>query len=89
LKGRSTTRVWTSFRPSSGKSREAIEALVAELAPEPDVEASVRKLPACPAPPAPMPAPTQVTMSVPTEQGLAGREDEARQGGQATPAYPS
>jgi hypothetical protein len=51
---------------ASGRSREGIDALVAELAPQPDVEASVRKLPTVTAPPAPTPAPIHVTMSVPT-----------------------
>jgi hypothetical protein len=50
---------------ASRRSREAIDALVAELAPQPDVEASVRKLPTFTAPP-PAPAPAHVTMRVPT-----------------------
>jgi 5-methylcytosine-specific restriction endonuclease McrA len=51
---------------ASGRSREGIDALVAELAPQPDVEASVRKLPAFKGRPAP-PEPAQVTMNVSTE----------------------
>ncbi|MGH2605117.1 MAG: HNH endonuclease [Anaerolineales bacterium] len=49
-----------------GRSREGIASLVAELAPQPDVESSVRKLPTFTAP-APTAAPSQVTMGVPTE----------------------
>jgi hypothetical protein len=40
---------------ASGRPRRDIEALLAELAPQPDVLPSVRRLPARPAPPAPTP----------------------------------
>jgi hypothetical protein len=45
-----------------GRSRDEIEVLVAELAPRPDVPATVRKLPTCTAPPA---APTVLEMAAP------------------------
>src|SRR5258706_11706000 len=44
---------------ASGRSRRQIEALVAELAPRPDVPSSVRKLPM----PAPVPAPTPMPVT--------------------------
>jgi hypothetical protein len=53
------------FARASGATRKQIEALVAELAPRPDVPSSVRKLPA-PAAPTPPAAPTQVAMTVPS-----------------------
>ena len=43
---------------ASGRSRREIEALVAELAPRPDVPSSVRRLPTAPPAPPVMPAPT-------------------------------
>src|SRR5207247_603105 len=43
---------------ASGRSRRQIEALVAELAPRPDVPSSVRKLPTAPPAPPVMPAAT-------------------------------
>jgi hypothetical protein len=52
---------------ASGRSRQQIEALVAELAPRPDVPSSVRKLPtftAMPAAPAPAAAPASATSLV-------------------------
>jgi len=45
---------------ASGRSRREIEALIAELAPRPDVPSSVRKLPTATPAPAPIPAPTLV-----------------------------
>jgi hypothetical protein len=47
---------------ASGRSRSKIEALVAELAPQPDVPTSVRKLPTFTAPP-PAPAPAGMGVS--------------------------
>src|SRR5688572_6901698 len=47
---------------ASGRTRHAIEALVAELAPQPDVPASVRKLPAFIATPAPSTTPAPVAI---------------------------
>ena len=68
---------------ASGRRRREIEALIAELAPRPDVRSSIRKLPtATPAPP-PMPAPapnsaprptsapTPLTASIPTAKPIA------------------
>jgi 5-methylcytosine-specific restriction endonuclease McrA len=52
---------------ASRRSRDAIDALVAELRPQPDVRASVRKLPTLTAPPASTATPTQVVTSVATE----------------------
>jgi len=51
---------------ASGRSRREIEALIAELAPRPDVRSSIRKLPtATPAlPPMPEPAPTSAPTPV-------------------------
>ena len=46
---------------ASGRNRHAIEALVAELAPQPDVPASVRKLPTFTAKPASSATPAAVT----------------------------
>src|SRR5260221_6591298 len=43
---------------ASGRSRREIEALIAELAPRPDVPSSVRKLPTAPPAPPVMPAAT-------------------------------
>jgi hypothetical protein len=54
---------------ASGRSLERIDALVAELAPQADVRASVRKLPTFTAP-LPTPAPAEAAMSVPTEPAL-------------------
>src|SRR5437879_6025472 len=45
---------------ASGRSRRQIEALVAELAPRPDVPSSVRRLPTATPAPAVIPAPTLV-----------------------------
>jgi hypothetical protein len=50
---------------ASGRTSKQIEALVAELAPRPDVPLSVRKLPAPAAPPLSA-APTEVVMSLPS-----------------------
>jgi hypothetical protein len=50
---------------ASGRTSKQIEALVAELAPRPDVPSSVRKLPAPAAPPLSA-APTEVVMSLPS-----------------------
>jgi len=47
---------------ASGRSRRQIEALVAELAPRPDVPSSVRKLPTGTPAPAPIPAPAPTLM---------------------------
>jgi len=52
---------------ASGGSRREIEALVAELAPQPDVPSSVRKLPTVTAPPPSTAAPPQASTSVPSE----------------------
>jgi hypothetical protein len=51
---------------ASGRSRREIEALVAELAPRPDVRSSIRKLPTATAtlPPMPAPAPTSAPTSI-------------------------
>jgi len=52
---------------ASGRSRQQIEALVAELAPQPDVPSSVRKLPTFTAMPfSATPTPGATSMSVPT-----------------------
>jgi len=59
---------------ASGRSRREIEALVAELAPRPDVATSVRKLPT-PAP-KPLPATTPCSPATPTESA-SGRSSEA------------
>ena len=52
---------------ASGRNRHAIEALVAELAPQPDVPASLRKLPTFTATPASSAAPAPVATSVSCE----------------------
>jgi 5-methylcytosine-specific restriction endonuclease McrA len=52
---------------ASGQNRRAIDALVAELRPQPDVRASVRKLPTFTATPPPTARPTQVETGVPAE----------------------
>jgi len=49
---------------ASGRSRREIEALVAELAPRPDVPSSLRKLPTATPAPALMPAATSTAMRV-------------------------
>jgi hypothetical protein len=51
---------------ASRRNREAIDALVAELRPQPDVRASVRKLPTPVATPAAMPTSNPMATSVPT-----------------------
>ena len=56
---------------AKGRSRRQIEALVAELAPRPDVPSSVRKLPTFTAPP---PAPATL---IPAATGLASEPDPA------------
>jgi hypothetical protein len=56
---------------ASGGNRHAIEALVAELAPQPDVPASVRKLPTFTAAPDASVTPAPVTTSVPSEPAPA------------------
>jgi hypothetical protein len=48
---------------ASGRSRRDIEALVAELAPRPDVTPSIRKVPKATVAPAPAPAPLPTTAS--------------------------
>jgi 5-methylcytosine-specific restriction endonuclease McrA len=50
---------------ASGRSRREIEALVAELAPRPDVPSSVRKLPTATPAPTPMPAAPSPPISAP------------------------
>jgi hypothetical protein len=52
---------------ATGQNRDAIDALVAELRPQPDVRASVRKLPTFTATPAPTTRPAQVATGVPAE----------------------
>jgi hypothetical protein len=56
---------------ASGANRDAIDALVAELRPQPDVRASVRKLPTFAATPATTATPTPVATSVPAEPAPA------------------
>jgi hypothetical protein len=56
---------------ASGANRHAIEALVAELAPQPDVPASVRKLPTFTAAPDASATPAPMTTSVPSEPAAA------------------
>jgi hypothetical protein len=51
---------------ASGRSRREIEALVAELAPQPDVPSSVRMLPTFTAMPLPSAAPAQPSTGVPS-----------------------
>jgi hypothetical protein len=61
----------------AGGNRHAIEALVAELAPQPDVSASVRKLPTFTAPDAPA-TPVPVVTSVASEAAPAITPSPAR-----------
>ena len=56
---------------ASGRNRDAIDALVAELGPQPDVRASVRKLPTFTATPGSTATATQVAISVPAEPAPA------------------
>jgi hypothetical protein len=60
---------------ASGRTRREIEALVAELAPRPDVPSSVRKLPMATPAPAVMPAPTLPATG--GDAALAGRPEPA------------
>jgi hypothetical protein len=53
-----------------GRSRREIEALVAELAPRPDLPPSVRKLPTVRAAPAPRPMPTTPLPATPVEAAI-------------------
>ena len=64
---------------ASGRSRRQIEALVAELAPRPDVPSSVRRLPTATPAPMLMPAPTllSTTIFMPATTSPATRVDEA------------
>jgi hypothetical protein len=52
---------------AGGRSRREIEALVAELAPQPDVPSSVRRLPTFTAMSLPSAAPAQLSTGVPSE----------------------
>jgi len=52
---------------ASGQNRRQIEGLVAELAPQPDVPSTVRKLPTFTAMPPPSAAPAPVATSMPSE----------------------
>jgi hypothetical protein len=56
---------------ASGGNRHAIEALVAELAPQPDVPASVRKLPTFTATPSSSATPAPLATTVPAEPAPA------------------
>jgi 5-methylcytosine-specific restriction endonuclease McrA len=56
---------------ANGRSREEIENLVAELAPQPDVPTSVRKLPTFTAAPSSPATPVQAATSVPSERAPA------------------
>jgi hypothetical protein len=67
---------------ASGRSRREIEALVAELAPRPDVATSVRKLPT--PKPKPLPATTPCSPATPTESA-SGRSSEAARAFAAPP----
>ncbi|HEY8147285.1 MAG TPA: hypothetical protein VIK51_00025, partial [Vicinamibacteria bacterium] len=55
-----------------GRSRREIEALVAELAPRPDVPSSVRKLPTVTPAPAPTPMPATTRPSTRVEAAIVG-----------------
>jgi len=60
---------------ASGRTRREIEALVAELAPRPDVPASVRKLPTATPAPTLVPAPTLPAIGV--DEAIAGPPEPA------------
>ena len=72
---------------ASGRSRREIEALIAELAPRPDVPSSVRKLPA--AAPAPTSMPPATSPPTPVELGTLRSPQPAPPIGSPPPPMPT